>query len=166
MKLNDFDRGCLSGFSNPISFAGLRAAHHRDIPSEAGVYIVIWPFDVTPQFLPRGTGGSHKRRDPNVPVAELETRWVPETRLLYFGKAGGPQEKTTLKKRISTYSRFGMGRGASHWGGRAIWQLPESEELLLCWKPLTDEPPRCVEQRLIRLFIGRYCSLPFANQCA
>jgi hypothetical protein len=163
--LNESDRSLLAGFGDPVTFADLRAAHHRGPPKEPGVYVAIYPFGGEPQFLPKGSGGIHKDRDPNVSIDELRERWVQASRLLYFGKAGGSEEKAHLRKRISAYSRVGLGKKASHWGGRLIWQIPESELLLICWKKTPGEEPRQVETRLIQRFVAHYCKLPFANLC-
>ena len=89
-----------------------------------------------PEFLSRGTGGFFKGKDPNVSITELGTNWVKNTCVVYIGKAG-----TTLRKRLNQYLKFGNGQNIGHWGGRYIWQIKNSGNLLLCWKPTPDEDP-------------------------
>jgi len=164
IKLNPFDAELLSGFGDAVTFADLRAEPRRRPGEVAGVYAVIYPFDHEPRFLDEGTGGSHKKKDPNVSAGELRERWVPDTRLLYFGKAGGAGKKSHLRERVDDYSQFGLGAKTGHWGGRLIWQLEDSASLLVCWKQTVDgDEPKAAEHRLIRQFIGQYRKLPFAN---
>ena len=101
--------------------------------------------------------GKVKITNPNVPVSELENNWVNNTCVVYIGKA------TTLSKRISQYLRFGDGENIGHWGGRLIWQIKDSKDLQLCWKPV-DTNPREEEKRLIADFKRQYDGKrPFAN---
>ena len=137
-----------------------------DIPAVAGVYMVVYQGDGMPEFLENGTGGLKRKKDkngkvkitnPNVPVSELESNWVNGTCVVYIGKA------TTLSKRISQYLRFGDGENIGHWGGRLIWQIKDSKDLQLCWKPV-DTNPREEEKRLIADFKRQYDGKrPFAN---
>jgi len=130
------------------------------IPSNSGVYIILRLKDSEPEFLERGTGGLFKRtepRDPNVSIDELRDNWVPDEAIIYIGKA------TSLKSRLGSYLRFGEGKFATHWGGRYIWQLKDSRELLVCWKE-TDENPRVVEEEMIAQFKKEHGGKrPFAN---
>ena len=105
-----------------------------DIPAVAGVYMVVYQGDGMPEFLENGTRGFFKGKNPNVPVSELESNWVNNTCVVYIGKA------TTLSKRISQYLRFGNGENIGHWGGRLIWQIKDSKDLQLCWKPVDTNP--------------------------
>jgi hypothetical protein len=163
VALNEFDASLLAGFSEGPTFAALRADQHRAPPRERGVYAVVWPFESHPDFRTRGSAGVRDGRNPNVPTNELPGRWVRASRILYFGKAGGPGMKTGLRKRISAYSRFGLGRRAGHWGGRLVWQIDRSADLLVRWRPTPGDVPREVEHRLIQKFVAHYCKLPFAN---
>src|SRR5262249_37660062 len=97
-KLNEFDTELLSGFGEAMTFADLRSDSRRGPDEVAGIYAVIYPFDHEPKFVFPGTGGSHKKKDPNVSVEELHERWVRDSRLLYFGKAGGPGKKSHLRE--------------------------------------------------------------------
>ena len=134
------------------------------IPVQMGVYVVLRESKSAPQFLTKGTGGFFKSKDPNVPLAELETNWLTGTSILYIGKAGGTGNSATLQKRLSQYLRFGQGANVGHWGGRYIWQLADSRDLVVCWKILTNEEPREVEQQMIADFKAAHAGKrPFAN---
>lgn len=100
----------------------------------------------------------------DVSIAELEANWVEGTSVVYIGKAGGVGSSATLQKRISQYIRFGQGANVGHWGGRYIWQLADSRDLVVCWKILTNEEPREVERLMIADFIDVHGGKrPFAN---
>ena len=108
-------------------------------------------------LLEVGTGGLFKGKNPNVAVSELKSNWVDGTCVVYIGKA------TTLSKRISQYLKFGNGKSIGHWGGRLIWQIKDSKDLQICWKPV-DADPREEEMRLIADFKRQYGGKrPFAN---
>ena len=130
------------------------------IPSGCGVYVFFRIKDAEPEFLEIGTGGFYKRsapKDPNVPITELKANWVEDTNIVYIGKA------TSLKTRLRAYLRFGEGKYSAHWGGRYIWQLKDSRDLVVCWKT-TMENPRTVEERMIAEFKAAHNGQrPFAN---
>jgi hypothetical protein len=133
------------------------------IPNVKGVYMILCCDICPPEFLPIGTGGHFKGRDPNISIAELQHHWIEDTVVVYIGKAGGDDSKATLRSRLTQYFRFGQGKNVGHYGGRLIWQLKNSGDLLICWKPLLDEDPRSVEAELIRRFVIKYKKRPFAN---
>ena len=84
--------------------------------------------------------------------------------MVYIGKAGGAGTQATLRRRLSAYVRHGAGARAAHWGGRAIWQLPDSAELGVAWRALPSEDPRAVERAMLAAFVARYGRRPFANR--
>jgi hypothetical protein len=59
--------------------------------------------------------------------------------------------------------KFGLGKQVDHWGGRYIWQLADSSELLVAWLPTPNDEPRDVEADLIEAFRQAYGKRPFAN---
>ena len=96
-------------------------------------------------------------KNPNVSVAELRDNWISNEAIVYIGKG------KSLKTRLSSYLRFGEGKFATHWGGRYIWQLKDSRELIVCWKTM-DEDPRVVEEKMIAKFKEEHGGRrPFAN---
>lgn len=160
---NDFDRELLEGFSEPMTFEELRAGRHSAPPCRPGVYAVVYAGSGAPRFMTMSTGGWYRGLDPHVPLAELGVRWVTNSRVLYFGKAGGAGLKASLRRRLSAYSRFGLGRKVGHRGGRAIWHIPDSGRLLVCWREERKREPRDVEKALIRRFASHHGRRPFAN---
>ena len=70
-----------------------------------------------------------------------------------------------LRRRLREYSRFGVGEPVAHWGGRMIWQLKNSERLIVAWREVgREETAREFEQRLLRRFAELYDGRrPFAN---
>ena len=162
IKFNKIEDLKKAGFSGFVSIASLKG-NRTMIPAAGGVYMVIRKSSSKPSFLNTGSGGFFKDRNPNVPVAELESNWVEGTCVMYIGKAGGAGSSSTLNKRLGQYLRFGDGFKVGHWGGRYIWQLEDHDELLLCWKPVMDQEPEEYETGLIEAFRKQYGKRPFAN---
>ena len=133
------------------------------IPDVKGVYMVLLPKIESPQFIKVGTGGHFKDRNPNVSIEELERNWINNTHVVYIGKAGSLSGGATLRSRLRQYLRFGQGNKVGHWGGRYIWQLRNSRDLLFCWMALPNHEPRQAEMLLLDKFIEQYNTLPFAN---
>ena len=133
------------------------------IPKTKGVYIVLNLDNKPPEFLTDGTGGYFKGKNPNVSVGELKSNWVDNTIVVYIGKAGKEGSKATLVSRLRQYFRFGQGINVGHWGGRLVWQLKNSKDLVVCWKVLPTEDPRIVEALLIQQFKSIFSKRPFAN---
>jgi hypothetical protein len=42
-----------------------------------------------------------------------------------------------------------------HLGGRVLWQVEGAEQFIISWRPLPDEDPFTVEQRMIAEFRAR-----------
>ena len=133
------------------------------IPDIKGVYMILYYDPKPPEFLDIGTGGHFKDKNPNISMQALKNNWVEETKVVYIGKAGGDDSKATLRSRLTQYFRFGQGKNVGHWGGRLIWQIKNSKELLVCWKPLPNEDPKDAEAELIQKFVSNYKKRPFAN---
>jgi hypothetical protein len=117
-----------------------------------------------PRFRSKSPAGHLKGRDPTIRRAELRRRWVPDTPVIYIGKAGASSNRSTLRSRLKTYLSHGDGRKAPHWGGRAIWQLTDAERLVVAWRIVTSEEPREVEKRYIRGFQAEFGRRPSANR--
>lgn len=148
-----WDRASLEdvGFEGFIPFASLAGA---GVPTEAGIYVVLRTATTTPELLEltRARAGSA------YPLDDLTARWVPGTPVVYIGKAeakvGG------LRKRLGQFAR----KGASHQGGRSIWQLADQDELLVAWTTTPGESAEDVEMRYRAAFADVYGRWPFANR--
>jgi len=126
------------------------------LPDTNGVYLVLNIDNKPTEFLTVGSGGHFKGKDPNFSLEKLETNWVDNTKVVYIGKA------TSLRSRLRQYLGFGQGKNIGHYGGRLIWQLKDSKDLVVCWKSLTTDP-REYEAELIRQFVSVYGCRPYAN---
>lgn len=143
------------GFSGFETVARLRETHCRKLPDAPGVYVVI-SSDSRAMFRAISVGGHFKGRDPSVPTKVLGEKWVDGAEVLYIGRSGD------LRQRVRELLRFGAGRPVGHWGGRYLWQLEDSERLLVAW--LGTGEPEAKEAHLIRLFREEFGGLlPFAN---
>jgi hypothetical protein len=133
------------------------------VPQKPGIYMVLRPgTTIIPEFVSPGTGGKFKQRDPNVSEDRLASKWLKERLVVYIGKAGGAGRKATLQSRIRLYLHFGQGKPAAHSGGRYVWQLKDSADLVLCWKT-SDKDPGALKADLIAKFSHTYGQRPFAN---
>jgi len=137
--------------------------NRSSIPKERGVYLVIDPNYKNPEFISTGVGGFFKGKNPNVSISELKSNLVPNSRVVYIGKAGSLTGNATLNSRIGQYLRFGQTKNVGHWGGRYIWQIKNHSDLIFCWKPTPNEDPREVEKLLLKQYITSFNKRPFAN---
>lgn len=151
------------GFKGFSTVKELWLAGRTAIPDEPGVYFFLRTRVSIPEFLEEGTGGRFRGKDPNVPLSRLQSEWVDGALILYVGQSGSGC-KGTLKRQIDLMLTFGHGAAVGHWGGRLIWQLKDSDRLLVCWKPIRERDPRKVESELIRSFKAMHGGKrPFAN---
>lgn len=158
-----FDKEGLTeeGFAGFTSFAELTLS---EVPQSSGVYAVLMPEDFAPRFLVTNTGGHFKGKDPSVAEDILSARWVTEAEVLYIGKAGaGKTAKRGLRKRIQEFADFGRGAPVGHWGGRLLWQLADSQDLVIAWKVLPPGLVDATEARYHADFLAVHGQLPFAN---
>jgi hypothetical protein len=149
------------GFEGFVSIGDVRLRRATVSPLP-GVYIVYRETLGPIGFLDKSAGGWFKARNPSVPIETLAGAWVDGAHVLYVGKAdAGRSGGRGIQKRLDEYLRFGMGEPIGHWGGRYLWQLEGTDELMICYKPCPD--PRKEEKRLLGLFRAEFGSLPFAN---
>jgi hypothetical protein len=115
-------------------------------------------------FLAKSVGGQFKKRDPSLLQPALELQWIEDTDVLYIGKAGqGRTGSRGLRKRIQEFADFGRGKPVGYWGGRLLWQLAESQSLVIAWKELAADDVNSAEAAYQANFISLYGRLPFAN---
>ena len=137
----------------------LRDSDLTDVPAGPATYVVYRPSGDVPVFADANPGGRFKGQDPTIAVETLHANWVPGAHAVYIGKAD------KARRRLKQFARFGAGDPIGHWGGRYIWQLADSDELLVAWHAIDwDEVARAYEKRLLAHFgdldEGRR---PFAN---
>lgn len=155
MTFNDIDEFKNAGFTGFKKIGDLFIDCSM-LPNCNGVYLVLNVENRPGEFLTIGSGGYFKGKNPNVSLEELQNNWVDNTKVVYIGKA------TSLKSRLRQYFSFGQGRNIGHYGGRLIWQLKYSNNLVVCWKSLSTDP-REFEAELIRKFVTIFGCRPFAN---
>lgn len=157
MNFNNIEEIKKYGFKGFESVKDLREDSSR-ISKKKGVYLVLKPQDMDVDFLETGTGG-HTKGNPNVSRDKLKAKRIENMLVLYVGRTG-----RTLYKRINELLRFGQGENIGHRGGRYLWQINHSEELVICWKEMQDEDPEEIKNRLLLDFESKYSKLPFANR--
>lgn len=148
------------GFIGWFRFGDLRNELRSIDRASGGVYVVYRePLD-PPIWLDSNPGGTW-RGDPTVPRDDLVANWVEGAHVVNIGKAKHGQ----LRNRLRAYCSFGEGGKGRHYGGRLIWQLEASADLLVAWRVIEDATtgPYDVEQEMIRQFRDSYGKPPFAN---
>ena len=148
-----------SGFEGFVSFDSLRASGSADVPDAPGVYVVLLEDGGPPSFLDANPGGRFKQRNPTVDTALLRAKWIEGAHVVYIGKAD------RLRRRLRQFADFGSGKPIGHWGGRYIWQLAASDDLIVAWQ-LTPpaQTAREAEVALMERFRAAHGGrLPFAN---
>lgn len=151
------------GFVGFVTFDQLRA-DFSVVPEVEGAYVVLRTGGASPRFLKRSPAGWHKGTDPTYPIAKVRARWVEGAEVLNVGKARRTAS-TNLRVRLKAYARFGAGANTGHAGGRAIWQLGDSSELLVAWVAArSGETAEQLEARYVNRFKREHDGrLPFAN---
>lgn len=140
-----------------------RSQHHEDLDCK-GVYIVVRTSYDPPVFLAANPVPVIKGRKHRETPETLSKLWVPGSAIMYIGKAGGKNQKSTLRTRLNAYVKHGFDRlKYSHWGGRLIWQVCGSENFLLYWICADHQEPSAIEEDLIARHVRIHGKKPFAN---
>ena len=148
------------GFIGFVSVEALRTAACAQIPDSIGVYVVIHHSIKRPKFLAEGPPLKRKGKAlPSFTNEQLSARWIDDTDVIYIGMAGEAGGKVTLRSRIRQYVAEPP---ASHRGGRAIWQIADSKDLLFAWKIVSA--PAALETKMLADFRVLHGRLPFANE--
>nr|WP_320145973.1 hypothetical protein [uncultured Anaeromusa sp.] len=80
------------------------------IPAAQGIYKVVSDIGFEPRFSAESSAIPFKGKDPRVDVAVLKDKWFDSTdlsQIIYIGKAGGLNQRATLRQRIKAYIKFG-----------------------------------------------------------
>jgi hypothetical protein len=149
------------GFDGFVTVTDLRADHYRAVPERqgnawlGGVYIALSPPSDRPRLM-----RASRREERTLPLAALREHWVPDSPVVYIGKADATDAGNSLRKRVSRYLRA----STSHTGGKRTWQLADWHDLTIAWLVLPPgRDPRAEEVRLLRHHTERFGREPFAN---
>ena len=124
--------------------------------SECGVYLVCRPPGFKPRFIPPEEAAAAGNVDNPLSASDLRAKWVDRAEVLYIGQTTRP-----LQERLGELCKYAIGCAHNHYGGRILWQLRDSRQLLLCWKP--TQKPGEFEGELIDGFKRELGKFPFAN---
>lgn len=139
-----------------VTFGELCSNNCKSVPEEPGVYWVLAPEGMPIHFSERAYRPGAKIYPASILLGKYNL--CADKRTIYIGKAGG---KHGLRQRLKQYIDYGRGRGKIHAGGRAVWQIPDAEFLLLAYE--VCENPEEREHQLLRAYRESNGSYPLAN---
>lgn len=129
---------------------------------DRGIYLFVYEGKDIPQFIDPGCGPKkYKGKEVNVSKDELEENWIHlgfDRNIIYIGESEG---KNGVGARLKLHMRFGNGEEINAHGGRYIWQIKDSDNLLVFWK--RSDSPKKDKKLMLNEFKKEYGELPFAN---
>ena len=113
------------GWEGFVPFSELRSL---EVPKVRGVYAVLREETSVPEFMHERPHHAAGQFSPYSAV-ELASCWVPGAKVLYVDRA-----PSSLHRSLRGLRLYGTGERKQHHNGRAIWQLPDSERLIVAWR--------------------------------
>jgi len=160
--MSSIDGICLDGFSEPVSIDELRRKRYTDLPKSAGIYLITRSSDSRPSFLHQSTGGWFKGQDPSYAYEVVCDSWVEGAQVMYVGMTAS---EGGLKSRFCAFFDFGSGKRRGHRGGRLLWHLEDSGQLLVRWRLYSADEADPAETAAITSFKAVFAGRrPFANR--
>lgn len=163
----------ISGFDTVESL--LEKSNRKQIPQSRGVYTILCLDKRNPGFIVWSYGDQYKRKGEIKPLMYdpliLEKDWVPNTSILYIGKAS-----QDLNGRLDSYIRYYCRltecqkershiNSVTHRGGRSIWQLENPDNFIVAWMETPNQDPTHKESDLLEKFKSLHDGKrPFANK--
>jgi len=139
------------------------------ILAHSGVYAVLRSGEAKHSFYSKATARRQRNVINPLSLQELDSLWVPEVQVLYFG-AAGVKSYRTLGQRLTQMRRHckgGITDRGPHKGGEILWQVRGYESFEILALPTEGAPiPRGWECSLIVRFMQITGRLPFANRKA
>lgn len=126
------------------------------IPDVPGVYWILAPEGMPILFHER----EYHPKAQIYPFEKLHDKFerCTEHKTLYIGKAEGTHG---LRQRLKQYMDYGQGKGNVHRGGRAIWQIENSDLLLVAYE--VCKHPAAQEHQLLQEYREQNGTYPLAN---
>jgi restriction endonuclease S subunit len=151
----------LDGFSEAIIIDKLRETRCAQVPEKSGIYLIIRSSVSEPHFLRKSTGGWFKGLDPSYPIKVVHENWVDGAHVMYVGMTAADGG---LRSRLCQFFDFGSGKRVGHRGGRLLWHLEDSGELLVRWRTCAANKADSAETAAITSFKSVHDDRrPFAN---
>lgn len=151
----------LEGFAESLRVDHLYATRCSGVPVGSGVYVVLWIWKQVPTFRSESCGGWFKGKNPSYSLDLVRANWVEGANVVYVGKAAG---REGLRCRVRQLVDFGFGKRVGHRGGRLLWHLAESPQLLIRWREMPAAAVESAETNAIARFKAAHQGKrPFAN---
>lgn len=144
-----------AGFKGLHTVEAIHGGQFASVPDVPGIYGVFRLADPLPRFVVKNAAARWKGQDPTIGVPALQAAWLDEAALLYVDKGA------SLRTRVRQLVEFGHGKQVAHWGGRALWQLSDADDLVVAWRPA--EEPKAAEAELLAAFQAVHGRPPWAN---